>query len=310
MRPCIFIHTNHKQYLGAIVSQHSFKRYSDHADEFDVRIIHTKDYPFLQAHEGEEYLRDGVTRNWRYDDLQSFTTLRFMPPEIMNYEGRSVVVDPDVFAVGDVWPLLTRDMQGKAIITRPRKGAMSIASGGDWNSSVMLMENAKLTHWKVQEQFESMFRMERDYRKWVTLGYEDQGTIGELEPIWNDLDRLTPETRMVHNTRRMTQPWKSGLPVDFIPAERFRFFPPVAWVMRARRKLFGDYGLLGKYKSHPDQNQQNLFFGLLRECLENGMVSEETIKAEMEQNHVRHDAFEVMKATPPLASVVPTKQAA
>ena len=78
---------------------------------------------------------------------------------------------------------------------------------------------------------------------------------------------------MVHNTRRKTQPWKSGLPVDFIPAETIRLFPPIGWLMRARRKLFGDYGLLGSYNAHPDRNQENLFFGLLRECVEQGIVT-------------------------------------
>ena len=103
---------------------------------------------------------------------------------------------------------------------------------------------------------------------------------------------------MVHNTRRKTQPWKSGLPVDFIPAETNRLFPPIGWLMRARRKLFGDYGLLGSYIAHPDRNQENLFFGLLRECVEQGIVTPEMLREEMRQNHVRHDAFEVHGAHP------------
>ena len=41
------------------------------------------------------------------EDLQSFTPLRFMPPQLMGYEGRAIVIDPDVFAVGDVYELLT-----------------------------------------------------------------------------------------------------------------------------------------------------------------------------------------------------------
>ena len=108
MKPTVFIHTNHKQVVGALVAEHSLKRNSINADKFDVRIIHTKDYPALRAREGQPYLRDGVKRIWRYDDLQSFTTLRFMPPELMGYQGRAVVIDPDVFAAGDVWELLTR----------------------------------------------------------------------------------------------------------------------------------------------------------------------------------------------------------
>ena len=96
MKPTVFIHTNHKQIVGAIVSEYSMRRNTEHADEFDVRIIQTKDYPLLREVEGRKYLRDGFTRFWRYDDLQSFTTLRFIPPELMGYQGRAVVVDPDL----------------------------------------------------------------------------------------------------------------------------------------------------------------------------------------------------------------------
>ena len=42
--------------------------------------------------------------------------------------------------------------------------------------------------------------------------YEDRKTIGLLENSWNDLDVLNSNTRMLHTTRRWTQPWKAGLP--------------------------------------------------------------------------------------------------
>ena len=90
-----------------------------------------------------------------------------------------------------------------------------------------------------------------------------------------DFDKLTAKTKTLHVTRRKTQPWKAGLPIDWRPAERFRLFPPAAWVMRARRKLFGEYAFLGNYKPHPDRNQENFFFGLLKECLDEGLVTEE-----------------------------------
>ena len=52
MEHCVFIHTNHKQIVGALVAQYALKRNSAHADEFDVRIMDTRDYPFFKAHEG------------------------------------------------------------------------------------------------------------------------------------------------------------------------------------------------------------------------------------------------------------------
>ena len=48
--------------------------------------------------------------------------VRFAPPELMNYQGRSLVVDPDVFCVSNVNELLSRDMQGKALLARHAEG--------------------------------------------------------------------------------------------------------------------------------------------------------------------------------------------
>lgn len=289
-RPGIFIQTNAKQAIGAIVSAYSMKRNSAHAEDFDVTIMHQEDYPYFEAREGQSFLRNGGKRVWRNSDLQSFTLVRFLPPQLMNYEGRALVVDPDVFAVGDVWELLSRDMGGKAIMCRPLKRERM-----GYATSVMLLDCGKLKHWNVEQGFSELFEFTRDYGDWVPLKLEPPGSIGLIEREWNDFDRLTPATRMVHNTRRRTQPWKTGLPVDYIPVETI---PVYGWLMRVRRKLFGDYGLLGRYARHPDRNQENLFFGLLRECLEKGLVSEAQIKDAMAQNYVRHDAFDVIAKAP------------
>ncbi len=300
VKPCVFIHTNHRQMVGALVSEYSLKRNSRNADKFDVRIIHTDDHPFLKAKHGQSFLRDGVQRVWDSEDLQSFTPLRFMPPELMGYEGRAVVIDPDIFAVDDVWELLSRDMDGKAILCRHRSGVKGLLRF--YASSVMLLDCAKLTNWRAEAQFNELFENKRDYMKWISLKLEPPGSIGIFEPEWNDFDKLTPETKLLHNTRRMTQPWKTGLPVDFTLAERSRIFPPLGWAIRAKRRLMGNGNLFKKYLRHPDRNQEAFFFGLLRECLEKGIVSENMLRDEMRQNHVRHDAFEVLDRIPQLAA--------
>jgi hypothetical protein len=296
MKHCVFVHTNDRQMVGALVSQHSLRRNSAHADRFDVRIISTADFPFLRAREGQDYLRDGLKRQWLMGDLQSFTPLRFAPPGLMGYEGRAVVIDPDVFAVGDVFELLSRDMAGKALMCRARKGSKGLAS------SVMLLDCARLSHWCLEKQFDEMFAFERDYMDWISLKLEPRETIGLFEPEWNDFDTLTPRTKLLHNTKRWNQPWKTRLPVDFTPAERTRSFAPLGWVRRARQAMFGRYGMLGHYKAHWDPNQERFFFGLLRECLETGVISDDMLREEMHRNHVRHDAFEVIERTPPLAA--------
>jgi hypothetical protein len=297
MKTCVFIHTNEKQIVGALVSKYSFQRFASDKTAFEVRLIHTKDYPYLAAFEGRKYLRGGLMREWVNDDLQSFTVLRFMPPELMGYEGRSIVVDPDVFCVSDIAPLIARDMNSKAILAR-RRGANS---ANEFASSVMLLDNSKLKHWTVEKNFEEMFEFKRDYSDWINLKLEPRDSIGILEDVWNDFDRLTPETRLIHNTHRRTQPWKTGLKVDFRPAERAGSFAPSNLFHRARRALLGEYGGLGYYHRHPDSNQERLFFALLSECVENGIVTKDMLGEHMRLNHLRHDTFEMLARARTLA---------
>jgi len=296
----IFIQTNERQWLGALVSAYSLKRNSAHADAFDVETMHVRDFPFLAAKEGQPFLRGGVTRVWHMHDLQSFTPLRFLPPKLMGHEGRAVVIDPDIFAVGDVYELLTRDMGGKAVMGRQRSHKPEKA----WQiaTSVMLMDCARLSHWETEKEFDELFRFERDYKDWIVLKDEPAENVGVFEDQWNDFDHLDENTRLLHNTKRRTQPWKTGLPVDYTPAEKANKYPILGSLNRLRAKVFGEYGLLGKYHAHPDPKQEQFFFGLLREALEKNIISGSIVRDEMAQNHVRHDALELVERATPLAA--------
>jgi hypothetical protein len=292
MKPTVFIHTNAKQIAGAIVARHALKRNSATPDAFDVAIIAQEDYDFFRAFEGQKFLRAGGFRTWRNDDLQSFTPTRFAAPELMGYRGRAVVIDPDIFAVGDICALLERDMGDKAVMARARKGHNGRA---DYiATSAMLLDCARLPHWNVARQFEAMFRGELDYDDWIVLANEPSATIGFLEPEWNDFDRLSPETKLLHNTKRRTQPWKTGLPIDFtnrIPLIS-RFLPE------------NGVRLWGRYKAHPDPRQEAYFFALLKECLETGQVTEAEIEREMASDHLRHDALKLARRAKPVDAVL------
>jgi hypothetical protein len=300
LKPTVFIHTNHKQMLGALISRYSLQRNSATADRFDVRLIEVKDYPCMRDREGQKYRRDGEMRPWLNDDLQSFTPLRFAPPQLMNYEGRAIIMDPDIFAVGDICELLDRDMQGKALMCRPKSGRKG--RKGAYASSVMLLDCAKLQHWQFEQDFGEMFETadgeppRRDYMDWISLKLENRESIGPFENEWNDFDRLTENTRLLHNTKRKTQPWKTGLSVDYRPADTFQLFPPRHWLRRARRALFGDYRFAGTYSAHPDPRQEKLFFDLVRECLEKGVISVDQLRDEISQGHLRADALELVGA--------------
>lgn len=284
MRNAVFIHTNPKQIVGALVARHALRSRSAAPERFDVRIVQTVDFPAFARFEGRSYLREGKQAVWRNDDLQSFTPLRFAVPELMGYAGRAVLIDPDIFALGDINELLERDMDGAAVLARRMAGDSRRPL--HYTSSVMLMDCARLAHWQWEADFERVFRGERDYRDWMWLLLEPPGSVASLEPDWNDFDRLTPETKLLHNTKRRTQPWKTGLPSDFTPRGTTLKSRAGIWL----RQLTG--GGAGRYRRHPDAAQEQLFFRLLGECLDNGSIDRALLDAEIARGHVRADAME------------------
>jgi hypothetical protein len=295
VKPVVFVHTNDKQLLGALVSAHSLRRRSKSPERFDVRILHTRDHAFMQGRDGQPYLRNGGTRIWRDDDLQSFTPLRFHAPAAAGYAGRALVIDPDVFAVGDVWELLSRDMQGRALLCRVRPGSGKRRTY--FASSVMLLDCARLPHWRCAEDFAALFARTRDYDAWMNLELEDPATIGPFEDGWNAFDVLDGDTRLLHNTKRLTQPWKTGLPIDYTPADHARPGVVGRWLRRARAALTGA-PVQGRYRPHPDPRQEQFFFGLLRECVEQGVVTEAFLRDEIRRGHLRSDALDLLETAP------------
>lgn len=278
MKPTVVIHTNDKQMLGALVSAHSFKRNSRDADAFDVRIVNAKEFPELQER-GHSLLRGGHVRQWDPDDLQSFTPVRFAIPGLLGYEGLALVTDPDVFAVGDAGELFTRDLKGKAIWCRPRPGYHKLTD--PLATSVMLLDNAKLKHWRFKEDLRRLWAHEIDYLDWINLRREELDIIGLLEPEWNDFDHLTPDTKLLHNTKRRTQPWKTGLDVDFTMRERKGLLGLAMPIVRM---------IAPRYTRHPDQKQEAYFYALLADGIDSGSITRDQVEQEVRLGHVRADS--------------------
>lgn len=278
MRPAVFIQANARQMLGAKISADSYKKNSARAADFDVHIMDVSVFPKL-VRDSQSVLRGGHISAWDPDDLQSFTPLRFAPPTLMGFEGRALVTDPDCFGVGNVAELLfDHDMAGKAIEAVPRPG-----HNGDPNyiaTSVMLLDCAKLRHWDFEPLIDRLFAHDFDYVEWMQLKYEDRSTIGALGPRWNDFDRLGPDTKILHTTKRRTQPWKTGLPVDYTLRER----GPLDFIRRLANR---------RYEAHPDKRQEAFVYSLLAGMIDEGVVTKDELVAEMAANHIRHDSLEL-----------------
>jgi len=294
VKPTIFIHTNDKQMLPAKVCAYSLEARSKHSEAFEIRLLRLEETPYLYpGREGRRYLWDRRVCIWHNRDLQTFGPLRMMVPELMNFQGRALVLDPDIFAVGDVYELLQRDMKGKAILSRRRPS-------GFFTSSVMLLDCAQLKHWHWNQNIDAIFAFKLDLYHWLALKSENPDTIGVLEDEWNHLDVLNESTKLFHLTERLTQPWKTGLPVDFdldqVGSYLYRPGFHASDLVKRVKQSFSSWRMLpmGHYLPHPDLQQENYFVAMLKEAIEHGAISEQFVAEEIQRQYVRKDIFDLL----------------
>lgn len=295
MKPVVFIHTNNKQLVPAIVGAHALKSRSRHSDKFEVRFLRVEDTPYLWNRENQRFIwwEGKPPCIWRRQDLQTFQCLRRLVPEIMGFEGTALVIDPDMFAVGDVYDLLARDMDGKAILCCRKQ---EFYRGRQlYSSAVMLLDCSKLKHWRWHRDIDDIFTGKMKLGYWLALLDEDPERIGVLEDDWNQPDILNDRTRFLHNTEKSTQPWKTGLPADFD-----HYVQPLSWrnyLGRLKRQFFSpEWKANAHYRPHPDPQQERLFFTLLKECLEQGDLTRELLQDEIAKKHLRSDALAIIDA--------------
>lgn len=282
MKYQVFIHTNNKQGLGAIISKYSIEKYLSRND-IPVSYINVDGLKIFKDFAGSAYKRNGIQMIYDPKDLQSFTLSRFMPPELMNYEGRAIVIDPDIFSLQDIFPLLSMDLGEAAIAACTKKDA--------FDTSLMVLDCAKLRHWNMKDILQKLTLGTIDYADLITLKTEQEENIMVIPRIYNNLDTLTPDTVLIHMTNRLTQPWKTGLRIDFTRNKLPKLLGiiPREWVLFIQ----GKYPLT--YQAHPNKDIEKLFLDLVSEAISKNVITIEYIKEEIRKEHVRSDLLSLLR---------------
>jgi hypothetical protein len=234
--------------------------------------------PVFKAFAGVVYRCGTGTVRYDRDHVQSFTLSRFLPPALMAFAGRALVIDPDVLALSDVGELLSLELAGNAVAACRRDMG--------WETSVMLIDCAKLSHWKIDELLAGLKNLSLDYLDLMWLRGEPN--VLELPGVWNSHDRIGPDVRMLHMTRVDTQPWKSGLPID----STLRKPPPLlGFIPRAlARRLLGRPE--PRHKRHPESEVERTFMTLFKEALGAGAVTQAELRDAVAQKLIRPDIWE------------------
>jgi lipopolysaccharide biosynthesis glycosyltransferase len=147
----------------------------------------------------------GIDLGLKLKMYTGFSFYRFAIPEKCNYQGKSIYLDADMVVLGDIDELYHLDMNDY--------NALSLTQDKiKWFTSVMLMNNEKLKHWKVKEWVALINTGLASYGATMTGQPSglNAGDFGPLPNYWNHFDFYDDTTRLIHYTNVPTQPWKKA----------------------------------------------------------------------------------------------------
>lgn len=265
----VFIHTNREQMIGAKLSKFSLEKNRKSTASFDVEIITLDDNKDLMHFNGKKYTYKNTEVVFSVDDVQSFTLLRFTPPEIMQYNGKSIVIDPDVFWVSD------RDPNELFGLVSDKEYQIACHFDKHYRSSVMILENSSLKHWSMRQTLEKLMTG-TPYKDIVELKGE-RVSIKKLSQKYNSFDAIYDETLFVHFTRRQTQPWKFGLPFRE-KLENQSIYRKIYRTLRGRNT--------GTHIIHPNKEAKKFFDELFIEAFDSGIFTKTEIMNEIEMGYL------------------------
>ena len=275
----IFIQSNSQQLTAAKVAEYSFKKQGFE----DIEIIKLHENELLKKNFRKKFKRNGKIISFNPNDLQSFTLLRFFPPEICN-KRYCLIIDPDIFAVKNFDFNLVKQNLGK-------KKIFCTKINNKLRSEVMLIDCKNFTIWRYEKIIEKLFSLKIDYSEIINLDFIDKKEIGVISENFNSHDLITEDTILLHTTNRITQPWKVGLDIDFIYHST-----KLNLVKNHIKKFLGlEYqkkSLEKKYQKHPNDKVNKFVKKLFEDAIKLKIITDEEINHSLEKKFISKDFFD------------------
>ena len=275
----IYICTNKFQKIAAKISAFSFKKFGFE----NIEILELERNELLMSKLNLSYLRNKKLTKFKYD-LQSFTLLRFLPFERKNQEN-CLIIDPDVFAVKDPTSFL------KNIISNNKFDIGCTVINSLFRSEVILLENNNFS-WSFKNIIDDLFNHKIDYSDLINLKSNKYfSNIFTLPIKMNNHDTIDSDTLLLHTSKRITQPWKEGLKIDFEKKEISSKYRITQFI----KKIFGfkyNKELFSKnYIQHSNTLVSDLVIKLFKNALDDEIISDEELKNCISNNYISQEFY-------------------
>jgi hypothetical protein len=201
----VFIGSGEASLLERKVLMYSLRKHTKRA--LDIRVFNGT-HDSLER-EGAPPLPLRMPLDIKYRNVTEFSNYRFMIPQLCERAGRAVWLDSDTVCLADIGDLFDAPMGAAAILAK----ADAYRGHGDarWGLSVALFDcsrcffDVELHFREIGSQLYSytdLHQLSPAFRKMHPV------EVGPLDPNWNMFDRYDANTKLIHYTNLLTQPWK------------------------------------------------------------------------------------------------------
>jgi len=275
----VYIQSNERQLSAAKVSKNTFEKFN-----LDTEIVLIEECNFFKEIINKSYLRRGKKKIYK-NDLQSFTLLRFYIPTIHKGKEDFLIVDPDVFAIKN--PNIIKENNAENVLyctfynNNPRTEVMYF--------------NKINSLWNFQSILEDLLNFKLDYQDLFCLNFNEQNLkVKEINQAFNHHDKINNETILLHTTKRITQPWKLDLKVDFDRNVSFKNI-----FINNLKKFFGlNYNeelISKKYLKHGSQDVFNFVLQEFSYTIKKGDLDYNQIKKDISNNFLSKTFIDKLK---------------
>jgi hypothetical protein len=143
----------------------------------------------------------------KYRNVTEFSNYRFVIPQICNYQGRAIWLDSDMVCLRDIGELFDAPMGDSSFLAK----AEAYRGNGTWGLSVMLID-CERSRFDIDRYFQevdqALYSSSDLHQMTDAFLARHPFQIGKLDPNWNVFDRYDKNTRLIHYTNLLSQPWK------------------------------------------------------------------------------------------------------
>jgi hypothetical protein len=199
----VFIGSGEASVIECRTAIHSLRKHTKR--ELDIYVFNGT-HNAVELNDEEPFLAP-MSLQIKYRNITEFSLYRYLIPELCNFQGRAIYIDSDTVCLSDIGELFDTPMGDADFLAKHE----AYPGKELWGLSVMLLDCQR-----CRFDLEAIIA-EIDAGLYTMSDFSCMGPrflahhpyrIGRLDPAWNVFDRADQQTKLIHYTNLMAQPWK------------------------------------------------------------------------------------------------------